>query len=431
MRTLTFLSIFLFTHLAYSNTWGLYGLGARQISTGNSGFAVRGDSFSQVYNPALMARVLSPELSIGFQGAYNKFRPIDNVIVDTPDLGSSSTSPTRGNVDTKTPDLLLTEAAFQMPLRRNTPDSWNLGFYFVSPVDKAMTIDTQDTWVPQYSAYSSDAHRFSMGVNVAKKVTDWLDLGFGVDLFLVQSASTIVRLNNTNSNGRLKMDVKPGLAPALGAVFHADDQWKIGLAYHGEQNHKMQLDLNSVLSIVGTTPLVLESRSSLFYDPQRYSLGISHVRETVTYTVAAQYEKWSAFDGTDMRLTFKTLSFVQRTPARGFSDIINLRAGFEHRCAESTISAYRLGYAFLPTPYPELSGENNMIDADKHMITTGLGIQFPQEWLETKAGVDIAFFSQILKEKTVVKTNPNFVGADGYTVGGFVLGAAATFNVEF
>jgi long-subunit fatty acid transport protein len=132
-----------------------------------------------------------------------------------------------------------------------------------------------------------------------------------------------------------------------------------------------------------------------------------------------------------MRLAFDSFqtSFSQSLPNSQFKDIFRAQAGYEHRWSTW---AWRAGYAWYPSPAPDMSGDLNFLDSDRHTLHAGLGKNWdkPFDFLDGQIKVDLAAFAQYLVPKDITKSNSNSVGYPGYKVGGWVYGYGVTLTSE-
>jgi len=96
--------------------------------------------------------------------------------------------------------------------------------------------------------------------------------------------------------------------------------------------------------------------------PMELALGVAvFATPTLSLSLDAIWARWSEF---------RTIH--DEAPEPGFSDVVDLRAGVEwaaHRALR-----VRLGYAFLPSPAPEQTGRHNLLDAHRHEVAFGLGL---------------------------------------------------------
>lgn len=392
-----------------------FGLGAKNQALVNSASSVPLDAYAQVYNPALIGFFNKKEVSFSMQGAFTFFEKINQVLTDTTQLGGASN--TTGEVSTKTPDTFSLSVAYAQPIN----EKFAFGIFLSSPVEKILTIDTQDSFVPQYSMYLSDTQRFNSGLNFSYKASEDLSLGFGGQLYLVTASTARFRLpGGGNSTSRLRMDVRPGIAPTL-AVTKTWDKSKTSLIYWGKQDNRLLLENNTTLSLIAPTDLIFAGRSSIAFDPDTFILSHAYKNDIDMWSIAAHFERWSEYSGSTMNLSFQTFAatFSQTLPQSRFKDVISLRAGYEHKWQSC---ALRGGYAFVPTPVPDQSGDANYVDSDKHVL--GLGISL------FKGALDIATQLHYLVPKQITKNSSQSIGYPGYKIGGIALSYGMTWTWE-
>lgn len=188
---LIFLAVAALASVSHAGTFNFMGYGAANQALGNATVSLPTDAFSQAYNPALMAQQPETEFSVGLQGAVTSFTPINQVLVDTTNLGAAS--PTVANVDTSTESTFLAAIAYQTALTNGTLP-WHLGINVVAPLDKVFEINTPDMFQPQYAMYMADTQRLVMGFALAKSLSDRFSAGVGGNVYLVQGAESRNRL---------------------------------------------------------------------------------------------------------------------------------------------------------------------------------------------------------------------------------------------
>ncbi|MCZ7682572.1 MAG: hypothetical protein M5U28_28770 [Sandaracinaceae bacterium] len=102
-----------------------------------------------------------------------------------------------------------------------------------------------------------------------------------------------------------------------------------------------------------------------FYDllaPEEVALGacVTPIRE-LSLSLDLTWGRWSEY---------RTIH--DERPSLAFSDVLDVRAAAEWTAHESL--RVRLGYAFLPSPVPEQRARDNFLDAHRHEIAFGLGL---------------------------------------------------------
>jgi long-subunit fatty acid transport protein len=257
-------------------------------------------------------------------------------------------------------------------------------------------------------------------------------MGLGANTYLVQGANARMRMPaGGNSTGKIKMDVKRGLAPVVGTLWRPTEHISAALTYYAKQDNRSDFRFENTIGVLSPAILNLTAQSSLYFDPETYGGGVSYHDDKDTYAFSTLYERWSAFSGSEMRLNFESFlnSFSQTLPNSTFHDIWRLQAGYEHRWDSW---AWRGGYSYFPSPVPEPVGDLNFLDSDRHTLHLGIGKKWekPFDFLDGNFRLDIAGFVQYLTAKNIVKTNPNNIGYPGYKVGGWVYGYGLTATSE-
>ena len=150
-----------------------------------------------------------------------------------------------------------------------------------------------------------------------------------------------------------------------------------------------------------------------FYDliaPEEVALGVAvFPMHELSLSLDATWGRWSQY---------RTIH--DEAPEPGFSDVIDLRVGAEwtaHRALR-----VRAGYAFLPSPVPEQTGRHNFLDAHRHEIGLGLGLD-----LESLTGfplrVDVALRFHVLHTQSAQKDATTIPDASpdspGHTISNF------------
>jgi long-subunit fatty acid transport protein len=423
------LVLFFASSKSFAGALNLYGYGAENISLGNATVSLPLDAFSQNYNPALMSLEPRSLFSFGLDGAITSFESINRVIVDTPSLGA--TQVTVGDVNTATPDSFLATLACQTPLSLKKKDPIHLGFYLASPVQRMLGIDTQDSFQPQYAMYLSDTQKLVAGLNTSIRFFDRFSIGLGAELYFGQGVTGILRQPaGGNSTSRLKVDVKPQIAPIIGTEFEVSRFWKLGASYHAKEDFQTNINLQDSISLLGPVPVNFTARTSYNFEPETFRAGLSFTDDKTGVAFGADWQRWAGFSGTTVILNYSTFTgtFGQTLPPTPYHDVIVLHGGVEHKFSINTL---RAGYTFMPTPVPEQSGESNILDSDKHVVAVGWGHTFETELIDGLVKLDLAAFVQMLQPKQVIKNSSQSVGYPGYKIGGTIYGYSSTLTLQF
>ena len=117
-----------------------------------------------------------------------------------------------------------------------------------------------------------------------------------------------------------------------------------------------------------------------FYDllaPEEVALGVCVTPiPALSLSLDLTWGRWS-----DYRTIHEEL------PDPLFSDVVDVRAGAEWRAHESL--RVRLGYGFLPSPVPEQVASHNFVDSHRHELALGLGLDL-EPLAEVPVTIDLA-----------------------------------------
>jgi long-chain fatty acid transport protein len=216
---------------------------------------------------------------------------------------------------------------------------------------------------PMYEArLERTAATFALGVALPGNI----DLGIGVTVAPSLIAPTFVSYDAqrgaTVDEGvvvRLDRDAQFGGAVLIGARWAPVPQFAVGLAYR------------QGVALRAAGPVHLSAGSILANDPLDFvdhfsvdevAIGLAfHLLPEFSVSTDMTWQSWSSF-----RTLRNTL------PSPGFHDTVSLRAGAEY--VVDHWAALRLGYAFEPTPVPNQIGLTSYLDADRHILSGGFGI---------------------------------------------------------
>ncbi|HEX4922459.1 MAG TPA: outer membrane protein transport protein [Bdellovibrionales bacterium] len=420
--------------LARADMDHMFGYGSTTAALAGSNRARSYDAFAILQNPALMSQKPEGEFTSGFLGAVDYFQDLENVVIDNPFIGGSSVR--YGSVDTDVPDVFNFMLGSLWTLRDSHPEeAWRFGMTLNVPADKVMEPQTKDIYQPQYAMYLANTHRLGLNFALSRKFGEKWSVGAGVAYYLMTGATVVARLPadgtpSKTSTANLRMIVKPALAPLLGVAFMPTENETWTLNYKGVKDARVATKFDSTIEALGSAPFIFNANGSIFYDPETFSLGYANVRGPWEYTFALDYERWSMFEGAVVKFEFETFTgtFRQYPFDTWYKDIWVPRVGLSYYMNPGY---WRVGYAYKPSPTPELRRETNFLDSDRHILGLGydwegglLGlVDKPVRWSTHLQG-------HYLNPKDVVKENSTDIGAPGYTVKGFVISYGINLTIH-
>lgn len=216
---------------------------------------------------------------------------------------------------------------------------------------------------PMYEArLERTAATFALGVALPGNV----DLGIGVTVAPSLIGPTYVSYDAqrgmTIDEGvvvRLDRDVRFGGSLLLGARWAPVPQFSVGAAYRQGVALRAQGPINlSAGSILANDPL--DFVAVLSVDEVAVGLAFQLAPE-LSVSTDMIWANWSSFRNTR-----------NQVPSPAFHDTVTLRAGAEY--VVDRWASLRLGYAFEPTPVPPQVALSSYLDADRHVLSGGFGI---------------------------------------------------------
>lgn len=137
-----------------------------------------------------------------------------------------------------------------------------------------------------------------------------------------------------------------------------------------------------------------------FYEliaPMELALGLAVTPDPrFTVSLDVSWARWSEY---------RTVR--DAAPEPGFGDTVDVRAGLEATLHPAL--RVRLGYAFLPSPAPAQTGLDNMLDAHRHELAFGTGVDL-EPLTRFPLRLDLAFRFQLTHEQSAVKDPSAFEG---------------------
>jgi long-subunit fatty acid transport protein len=286
--------------------------------------------------------------------------------------------------------------------------------------------------------YMSDTQRFAANFALSRKLGEKWALGLGASYHLLTGATVQGRLpadggagNPKTSTANLKMVVKPTLAAIAGVAFNPTESQTVSFSYKGARDARVSTRFDTIIEIAGTAPMIFNTNGSIFYDPETFTFAYSLKQGAWDWNAALEYEKWDAFEGAIVKFQFDTFtsSFKQYPFDARYKNIWVPRVGFT--LATTDTSFFRFGYAYKPSPTPDVNLELNFVDSDRHIIATGYDFQSKVFGLldnPVKWGTHVQ--AHYLVPKDVVKSNSTDIGAPGYQIKGFVVSYGLTMTVD-
>lgn len=427
-----------------ANPLDSFGLGARGAGMASASAAVATDFSANYYNPAGLARGRELRISIGYlwaepqlsmNGEDNDVDPAHGIV-----FGAAA------------PGRVL-----------GVPFAFGIGLYL--PDDRVSRVRSLTQRTPRWELYDNRTQRLFLAANVAVEPLPGLAVGGGLSFMSATSGTLGIRGFVTYPDPalselrhRVDADLEAVRYPQAGVRWAPTDWIEVGLVYRGE----FQLDLELVALLEGDiiafdaftiegARVMLESASVNAFLPQQVVLGVA-VRPRRDLLVAADltWVDWSAYESPVSRVRYTldvpipedlqdSVTIPAAPPgtdplAPRFRDRLVPRVGAEWTRALSPAFslAARAGWAFEASPVPEQGGETNFVDADRHVLSLGLGLAMDvlPSILPRPLELDLSGQLFVFDERTIRKSDPADPVGD-YRADGTITTAGATLTVVF
>lgn len=444
MRTLAALVAALFAQSAFASTGEIYGYGSRASALGNTMLGGITDPFATFYNPA--ANSANPGLQVTLGTAYYnpEFRKIEGVTIQNA-ATSDRTGDVVGNVDT---DNYLDHLGQAIGISLNLGESLKnltVGITAAMPIARVAFLDTGDPFKPEYFNYRSRTQRPQIYGSLS--ASPFKDFYFGTGISIATNLSATATIFTTGSTGkvssaRIASTIKPSAAPYFG-IYAKPDPMQVGLVVRLPNKYKLSMDTNAqahLLSGASNIPLVLNSTSTIFYDPLEINLGAAiKIKDKSWVTLELDWLQYKAFEA-------PTLSLTDTGSLPDLKDSINTsptmrnifvpKIGLQHAFEKAVV---RAGYFYRPSPVKDNSGPGNLVDPAKHVATLGVGFNLKdlkvtdrEIFLDLHAQYHYLVRQHISKAPgTETGGTGTKIGAPGYNIGGYIYGGGFSLSAAF
>lgn len=424
---------------AHAMTDQIYGLGGMSSGRVSSVTAETETPYAALLNPALIAAI--PEKRFGFSLNWVGARlnnPRD-ILVDSPQYRTRGGQLRTGTAQVPAVSNTLWSAGFSQPfvipfLRSNRA---GYGFSVSGPIKefrKWLALSPYDFTNLRYG--TSDVQfkgTLGLGLEVIPK---YFFIGGSLAVFLTSAGSSEVYLNTKNPLGRMSMDVGFNSAMVLGGYGNFGDTG-VSLVYR-QSVRPVFLNKFEGQMQVGTVDFANQPatvKSTLYFEPMVLEMDVQHQFERFVLSAGISFQQWSQYEPSYLRVATMRMEpdgarEVSTTPPyTQFRDTWNPRASFEWRGSRHL--RVGLGYQFRPTPVVDISTMGNIVDTDVHVV--GLATSWAFGPNESYKSLLLTLHGQyhFWAPRKVVKADPDFIGAPGYTITGNAWTAGASISTVF
>ena len=391
-----------------------FGFGARAMGMGSAHTAIASDTSANYYNPGALTRQPHVEISGGYLMTFTSLR------INERDLG----------VDEVNGSMLGLNVPGEIgPIRAA------MGLAFYMPDDRISRVRALPESQPRFVLFDNRNQHVEIRANLAIRPIKSFSIGAGL-AFLTGTKGVVTidgSLTNIPEEAQLETSVdvtfETARFPVAGLLWEPSDTWDLGLTYRGQSLVELDIAAHVDAQITGLLgaqaldgTLEVGSFNTNFFSPHQIFFGLGWVSPWRTlFAIDLGWLHWSAFPTPTAKvdidvqippLETDTLLPAPATPlSPGFQDIVVIKTGLEHSFVHSPGLSFvlRTGYGFEPSPTPAQTGLTNFMDADKHMVTAGVGVGLfanPHQGEEHPLQLDISTQMLLLEPTQTQKDSP-------------------------
>lgn len=366
---------------AFASAVELFGYGMRGGSMAGAVHTSASGHAAVYYNPAGLAEDTRPSFALGYQ------------------RGDFRLQVNGERFDTLEAPALIIGFGVPLPFGGILEDRIAIGLGFVLPQTSILIADTPVPSALTWSVLGNRAQTVSIQGAVGVRLLDSLSMGGG---FIALSALRGSIAIAPNAAGQLSSSVSDELvadySPVLGLRWRPLDRLALALVWRGESTATYTLPITADLGASFPVPVpVLEIQGTAQFDPASLALEVGvHPAEAWLVAAAVLHRRWSTYP-TPIVYTAVPADYPAQ-PSPDFSDTWSLRVGAEwtRELGEWTLQP-RAGLAWEPSPVPTLRDLHNHLDADRILLSLGLGIK------RDIFSVQAAFQGHFLRERTAFR----------------------------
>ena len=296
-----------------------------------------------------------------------------------------------------------------------------MGFYF--PTERLNKARAPMPGTPFYALLENRAQTIGLQLGVGVKISERWSVGASM-LALAELRGHIHV--SSDPSGRFtstsEQQLVAGYAPILGTRWKASARWSAGLTLRGESLSAYDiLVTNELGEVLPVTLPELRFAGVAQYDPLTVAADVAW-RPTPAWLFTGQlaWEDWSRFP-------LPTENPVAAMPAQaptGYHDVVVPRVGAEwtRRSEGGVVTALRGGYFFAWSPAPEMTGMQALLDNDRHVVSTGVGVSAPDAKLPFHVDAWFQLHALVPRDNDRPGDIPDVRTSGAIYVGGLTLG---------
>lgn len=341
----------------YLQEQSVSGMGAAYAGTA----ALARDPSVLYYNPAGMTQLQGGQIHVGANYLHAK--------ADFRDLGSTFAGAPVGGPDSDDPidDALIPNFYYTQQFN----DIVWAGIGVSVPFGLSSEFDRD--WYGRFDSTRTHLETFDIQPSVAFRIFDWLSIGGGGDLQIVNAKLERAAFAGGSGRSTLEGD-SMNVGWNIGAVITPMPGTQIGLHHRSGINHT--LDGRVRTTGLANAALIDSGGSAALDLPGITSLGISHdVNDRWTLLGQVTHFEWSSFTSITAVLDNKVV--VSEVP-QNYSDTTNFSIGAEYKWNPDL--TFRVGYQYDETPTNDEFRTTLTPDGDRQWFTGGLSYDIGEKF---------------------------------------------------
>ncbi|MFT5126028.1 MAG: long-chain fatty acid transport protein, partial [Verrucomicrobiales bacterium] len=246
---------------------------------------------------------------------------------------------------------------------------------------------------PFAGAFPHEAEMLTLNFNptLAGKVNEKLSYGVGVDIFWSELSfdqlfpwSVVTGVPGTPPGLAEAKGDGTGVGANIGLLYQLDDRQRVGLTYRSsvKVDYKGDFDLSGIPAPLGGLVAPGSDFSSEIEFPHRIGAGYGiQLNDKLRVGADLEWVQYSAYDSLPIDLGVNNAAglFPSSIP-QNWDDIVNWFFGGEYKLDDS--HTLRAGYSFLETPIPDSTLAPTIPDADRHVLSVGVGLTLEKVQLD-------------------------------------------------
>lgn len=286
--------------------------------------------------------------------------------------------------DADVDDVHGTSVALAVPIAITDDVQLGVGLALYLPDQYLARVRLAPITEPRFLLLDNDA-RVVVEPVVAIALQDKLGLGVGASMLADARSRKIVFDVGVVAGakvGEAELDVElpPRFAPLVGLWLRPHPRVRGALTFRGELALDLALDILANVEVAGvvTGDALVALRASTYFQPARATAAIAiDVVPAVTVDVELTWSQWSAYPPPPALDVLVALDLTPplvstEAPPADFTDTVTARLGVEYRHAAGLV--IRGGGGYLPSPVPPQIGLTSYADGDRLLVAAGVGL---------------------------------------------------------